>query len=77
MGRKTLYNKYDAYNEKGGELGDETYRLAQELIDEWSEKGYRVSEIELIFLSSVSMAAAFIRARNALTMRKKALEKNR
>lgn len=63
---KSLFNKYEAYNEAGGKFSDEVNKVIDPLIDKWAKKGYCVRDIEAIILDNVEIKSAFVRASRAI-----------
>lgn len=70
MRKKSLFNKYEAYNTKGGELGDEVSKALDPIIKKWADKGYAVKDIESIATDCVFMTSAIERATRAMKLRK-------
>jgi len=68
---KPLFNKYESYNEAGGQLSGEVQKALDPIMQAWAEKGYKVKDIESIILDNVSMESTFIRAKRAMLMLKK------
>jgi len=40
MGKKSLFNRYEAYTKKGGELSDEITKAFDPIIKKWANRGY-------------------------------------
>lgn len=77
MGKKSLFNKYEAYTKKGGELNDEITKAFDPIIKKWADKGYAVKDIECITIDNISMTSAVERATRAMKLRKKEIAAER
>jgi len=73
---KSLFNKYEAYNEIGGQVSDEARSVLDPIFKKWASEGYRVKDIESIITDNVITLSAIIRSCRAIKMRKKELDKN-
>ncbi len=63
---KDLFNAYEAYTKKGGELSDELERILDPIFKKWAKAGYKVKDIEAIMVNQVSMLGAVIRMERGL-----------
>ncbi len=63
---KNLFNKYEAYTKKGGELSDELIKVLDPIFKEWAEDGYKVKDIESITFDQTAMLCAVIRAKRGV-----------
>lgn len=71
MGKKSLFNKYEAYTPKGGELSDEIFIALRPMVKEWADMGYSVKDIESIFIDVITMLSCTERMIRAMKLAKK------
>ena len=67
---KTLFNKYEAYNNKGGEFQDELQKVIDPIMEKWVRKGYSTLNMENIAMSVVSMSLCVERMKRGLKLHK-------
>ncbi len=72
--KKPLFNEYEAYNDKGGELSTEIRKALDPIIKKWSGEGYSIKDIESIAIDNITMASSVERATSAMKLR---IEKSR
>ena len=72
---KSLFNKYEAYNPAGGQVNDEIQKALDPIFKKWSDKGYKVNDIESIAFDNVSITSAIIRMKKSMRMVKQEREK--
>lgn len=69
---KRLFNKKEAFNQKGIELSKEADRVLKRLINKYSQQEYSLRDIELIINHSVSFQCTMnIAERNATKTKRK------
>jgi len=68
--KKSLFNKYESYTPKGGELYNELQEIIDPIIKRWADEGYLMKDIESIAIDMITMSSAIERARRAMKLRK-------
>ena len=71
---KSLFNKYEAYNEVGRKVSDEMQKALELIIAKWAFKGYSITDIESIAISNVITIGCILRLEKSMRMIKQ--EKN-
>jgi hypothetical protein len=69
-----LFNRYEAYSEKGNELSDEIHKIVCPLLDKWYAKGFKARDIQRIVHDTIDMHLALSRTKKAIKMRVKERE---
>ena len=72
---KSLFNRYEAYNEVGRLVSNELQAAIDPVMEKWAKKGYKVNDIESIAYDNVSVSAAIIRIEKGTRLVKQAREK--
>ena len=71
---KSLFNKYEAYNEVGRIVNDEIQKALEPIIAKWAFKGYSIIDIESVAISSIITIDCILRLEKSMRMIKQ--EKN-
>ena len=64
---KSLFNKYEAYNKEGCKVCIEIEKLLKPVFDKWADKGYKVTDIESISITTIGSIGAIKRMKKKLT----------
>lgn len=67
---KSLFNKHEAYNIHGRKASDEIQKALDPIFKKWSDKGYKVNDIQSIANDNIFSIGAIIR------IEKRAIEKD-
>jgi len=65
---RSLFNKYEAYNEAGRLVNDELQAAIDLVMKKWVRKGYKVNDIESIAFYNVLVSAAVIRMERSMRL---------
>lgn len=65
---KSLFNKYEAYNTCGSKVSDEIQEALDPIFKKWSDKGYKVNDVESIAMDNISISSALIRMKRSMKM---------
>ena len=72
---KSLFNRYEAYNEVGRLVSNELQAAIDPVIKKWAKKGYKVNDIESIASDNVFVCAAIIRMEKGARLAKQERER--
>ena len=73
---KSLFNRYEAYNEVGRLVSNELQAAIDPVMEKWAKKGYKVNDIESIAFSNVSISGAIIRMEKSMGLVKQEREES-
>jgi len=58
---KSLFNKYEAYNTYGNKVSNEMQKALEPIFEKWSDKGYKINDIQTIANDNIFSVGAIIR----------------
>jgi len=72
---KSLFNRYEAYNEVGRLVSNELQAAIDPVMKKWAKEGYKVNDIKSIASDNVFVSAAIIRMEKGARLAKQERER--